>query len=207
MKSVNVTLKYNYAANSQRAGFNVPGEKCSIPVEDSRYFHNIGFGNMHGLFIKPGDDLKPSGITDCTRISNFIMAKSLDCGIYYNNEFSVQFTDNILSDNTYAIFPMVYGPPSLGFTCSDKTVQIWDSTFFGTFPSSDCTDETTPTGKYLDLSDKHRPSLLGKENAHLALSPGQFISGDNGFPEMGLFGITSYNAICGLTNLTGQKIH
>lgn len=194
-------LTNNYVSGSQRVGYHVPGEDCT--VVSSVYKNNYAAGNLMGVAILPNNILSTSGRTLCTRLGGFILSKNFDFGIYYNNELSLVATDNVYADEETALFPMVIGPSSLGHVCGDKTITVSNSIVIGKSSQSNCALETTPSGTYLILSEKHR-SPKGPNGEKLGILFPQFTQGGNNCPEKPCANIMSYNSLCGKMTLEGM---
>lgn len=197
-----LTLTNNYAAASERVGFNVPGEECSSGV--NAYSNNHAVGNLMGVAIFPNDDISSGSGTTCTRLAEFTVFKNRDYGLYYNNDNSVEILNNVYSDNTAAMFTMVIKPNPLDHQCSSKTIKMYDSVVIGKATESDCSSERTASGTYINLSG-HCRGLTGPAGSNLGTLFGQFTAGMNNAPEKPCGGIMAYNTICGKTTMESKS--
>lgn len=198
--SQGLILTDNYMSGSERVGYRVPGEDCGTT---QNYNNNYAVGNLMGVSIMPGDAIDQTGARTCTRLSGFVAFKNRDYGIYYNNIYSVELSDNIYSDNTLAMFPMVVEPNPLSGQCADKFVELKDSIVIGRATESVCTGESQASGTYFSLSG-HCRGPTGPNGENLGVLFPQFTGGSNNAPEKPCGGIMSYNTICGRMTMTSK---
>lgn len=148
-----------------------------------------------GVTIMPNDVVAQSGQT-CVRFAGFTVFKNRDYGIYYNNEPSLELSNNIFSDNVASMFPMVVKPNPLSHECSDKFVSLTNSIFIGKSSGYDCTGETPASGTYINLSG-HCRGPTGPSGESMGVMFPQFTGGINNAPEKPCGNIMAYNTICG----------
>lgn len=202
IRATGLTLKNNYVAGSQRLGYHIAGEDCSL--ETSGYLNNVAVGCLYGVAVMPHDDLSAAGITSCSRLSGFTTFKNYDYGIYYNNEMSLVATGNYLVDEQVYLFPMVVFPDPLSHECGGKTVEVSDSVLIGTSSVTNCDAEEDPSGDYIDQNARNIRSLRKPDADRRGILYASFTGGNNNCGEKPCWGIMSYNAICGKMTIRGK---
>ncbi|XP_070541075.1 fibrocystin-L-like [Ptychodera flava] len=200
-KAKNVVLKNNTVAGSERVGFRISGEPCFSDIDpEDKWEGNVAHTTLHGVHMFYSD-----GLQGCSKISNFMVYKSYDFGVWFHPECSVMMSDLVLVDNTCGIMPMIYNPPALSHVTSDKFVSLSNSLIVGTVQAM----IVTQTGVEVPQSSSdNKLQSLGKR-APRTPSKGKtgliwpnFSSGPGGAPTKPFHKVTSYPAINGVAYIT-----
>ncbi|XP_071488092.1 fibrocystin-L-like [Diadema antillarum] len=184
----NPVLINNTVAGSERVAFNIKGESCSDP---NVWANNVAHSSYHGVHI-----LK-TGMSPCTRVSDFTAYRNFDYGVYLLTPSIVEMRSLTLIDNTGSVFVSGFSPASLSHVRSDKYVLLEDSLVIGYSQGFDCdTDKVTPEGA--SQSGQHRPPKSpGGGNVGVFFS--SFKSGPGGAPKKPFHKVMSYPTIGGQT--------
>ncbi|XP_006825958.1 fibrocystin-L-like [Saccoglossus kowalevskii] len=174
-KAMRVVMKNNAVGGSERIGFKISGEPCySEPDPENKWEGNVAHTTLHGIHMYYSD-----GLTGCSKISNFLVYRSYDFGVWFHPQCSVMMSNLVLVDNYASVMPMVYAPHALSHQTSDK------------FSNSDAIQQSskqraprTPSG--------------GKSGVTWA----SFTSSTSGAPFFPFHGLMDYPAISGKTMIT-----
>ncbi|XP_077870118.1 fibrocystin-L-like [Saccoglossus kowalevskii] len=195
-KAMRVVMKNNAVGGSERVGFKISGEPCySEPDPENKWEGNVAHTTLHGIHMYYSD-----GLTGCSKISNFLVYRSYDFGVWFHPQCSVMMSNLVLVDNYASVMPMVYGPPALSHQTSDKFVSIDNSLFVGTSPSFDCSTAQSKSDA-VQQSFTHRAPRTpsgGKSGFTWA----SFTSTTSGAPFFRFHGFEGYPAISGKTMIT-----
>ncbi|XP_071793632.1 fibrocystin-L-like isoform X1 [Asterias amurensis] len=193
-KAGKVILINNTVAGSERVAFKIKGEKCyEAPNPLTDWYGNVGHSTLHGIHMhsisEPG----------CAKVSNFLIYKCWDYGVYHLVSSSVLLTDMKLIDNNIAVMPMVMTPPAISHVTSDKFVRIEKSLIVGVSDSFDCTADAVQPENAGQSSKQRAPRPPG--GGHAGYVWGSFLSSSNGSPFKTFHGCNSYPMINGKSEI------
>lgn len=126
---------------SERIGYLTDGEPCKIEKTSPRKWRgNTVHGALHGVSI-----MYHQGLPKCSKISDFLIWKNYDWGLFFFTKSRVIVSHCTFADNTNSMNGHVWAPRSLTHETADKFVHVQDSTFIGRTSSWDCTvDSVAP---------------------------------------------------------------
>ena len=201
MKATELVLQDNLVSGSERIGYHVATQNCDDTTNN--YRNNRAFGNVVGGVVVLPEDVLPQ--TDCVKLSNFIVWKSHDYGLYYQNEQSAILSDNMLIENGNGLISFVLKPSTVAHEFDNKTVDVMNTTFIGATSSFDCTGDKPPAVDHnYELSKNARPSLAPAGGMVGLIFP-NFYQTSNNAPGKPWKGCMAYNAIGGLMRVTGMR--
>ena len=189
-----VVLENNFVGGAQRSGIFYNGDLCpgvtSIqPGMNHSIQNNIVHCAYSGVTTFPtytyGSDGTFGSKLTCVSISGFTVFKSVNWGIYYQNEPSVIIDSNILVDNQVSVLSFVLYPNMIQHILSGKTTQISNTIFVGRSSSFDCLNDVVPSdfnAQYTKLMNAYGGGADG--NGLVGLTIGNFIGADNGLTRM-----------------------
>ena len=186
----------NVVAGSQRSGFWVDGEECDT---GSNWRGNVAHSTLIGVMLLPDD-----GILPCTQLTNFVVYRNWDFGVYFQTESSVRVVNLLAIDNKMAVFPIVLKPRSLSHEFENKYVEILESTIVGRSSSFMCDSKPLDNGNY-NLSDAGR-SWTSPDGGVIGISFASFLSHDNRAPYKPFTKSMSYNSIRGHMTIKGKLV-
>lgn len=189
MDASDLMLDNNVVSGSAGVSMRVPGVTCDVT---SGPLHNEVHSSAVGVGIFPGDALHG----DCHKISNYMIWKCSDIGIYYNNRLSVIISDNTVAENRLGLYNQVIEPSSEAHLYAHKTCTIRDSIVIGATASYNCTTDVVKN----TLSNARPWNTHG----HVGLGFTSFMGGSNGAPYSSYIGITTYPSIMGVTQVRGK---
>ncbi|XP_077992871.1 fibrocystin-L-like [Glandiceps talaboti] len=197
-KAKDVVMKNNAVAGSERVGFRISGEPCFEEIApENKWEGNVAHTTLHGIHM-----YYPDGLSGCSKISNFLVYKSFDFGIWFHPKCSIEMSDIILVDNTCGVMPMVYGPAALTHITSDKFVSMSDSLIVGTSPSFDCTTDVPDSGNDNIRQSSGNRTPRTPTGGKVGFTFASFSSGTSGAPFFAFHGLMQYTAISGSVQLT-----
>ncbi|XP_063297715.1 fibrocystin [Pelobates fuscus] len=121
-------LSGNAVAGSERIGFHVKGQLCSL--DDRLSYVNVAHSSLHGLHFYWGD-----GFQNCTKIAGYVAYKNYDYGLIFHLESSVIIENIILMDNVIGILPVI---SQVSSEYNRKYISIQKSVIVATSPGFDC---------------------------------------------------------------------
>ncbi|CAH2245862.1 fibrocystin isoform X1 [Pelobates cultripes] len=147
-------LSGNAVAGSERIGFHVKGQLCSL--DDRLSYVNVAHSSLHGLHFYWGD-----GFQNCTKIAGYVAYKNYDYGLIFHLESSVIIENIILMDNVIGILPVI---SQVSSEYNRKYISIQKSVIVATSPGFDCTmDRIKPLSADATARDRApRPPLRGR---------------------------------------------
>ena len=193
----NLTLQDNVVVGSERFGFHVSPLECDDT--SGRYRNNMAYSNLIGYGVLPGDVLGG----DCVMVSGFILWKSHDWGIYYQNAPGLKIDGNTLVENRQGIWTSVLGPSPVDHLIGDKIVEISNTIIVGASSSFDCAKDVSPVNDNMRLSSLARPKMA-PTGGMIGLVFPNFMAKTNEAPTMKFGDVMSYNSIYGLMKLTSK---
>ncbi|XP_051729222.1 fibrocystin-L-like [Ctenopharyngodon idella] len=195
-EATNAVLQGNIVAGYERVGFRIDGEPCpGSPNAVAQWSQNEAHGGLYGLYMNK------DGLAGCSQIQGFTVWRSFDFGIYVQVSMNVLVSNVSLIDNGMGIMSLIYSPPSLSNTYSDKIVRVQGALIVGSSPNFNCSDSLSTTKTYVMLSKSHRaprPPIGGRSG----ISWPTFESDHNHAPQKPHAGLESYNAIAGLMTVS-----
>lgn len=93
-KASQIVLRDNAAAGSERIGFHIRGESCYGDNPEERWEANTAHTTLHGIHIGYTD-----GLPGCLKISNFVVWKSWDFGVFGYPDSRVVVQNTVVADN------------------------------------------------------------------------------------------------------------
>ncbi|XP_051729532.1 LOW QUALITY PROTEIN: fibrocystin-L-like [Ctenopharyngodon idella] len=191
-EGTNAVLQGNVVAGYERVGFRIDGEPCpGSPNAVAQWSQNEAHGGLYGLYMNK------DGLAGCSQIQGFTVWRSFDFGIYVQVPMNVLVSNVSLIDNGMGIMSLIYGPPSLSHSYSDKIVRVQGALIVGSSPNFNCSDSLSTTMTYVMLSKSHR-APRPPNGGRSGISWPTFESNQNNAPQKPHTGLMSYNAIAGL---------
>ncbi|XDV34188.1 hypothetical protein PO909_004380 [Leuciscus waleckii] len=195
-EATNAILQGNIVAGYERVGFRIDGEPCpGSPNSVAQWSQNEAHGGLYGLYMNK------DGLAGCSQIQGFTVWRSFDFGIYVQVSMNVLVSNVSLIDNGMSIMPLIYSPPSLSHTYSDKIVRVQGALIVGSSPNFNCFDSLSTTMTYVMLSKSHR-APRAPNGGRSGISWPTFESNHNNAPQKPHAGLMSYNAIAGLMTVS-----
>ncbi|XP_030002867.1 PKHD1 like 1, tandem duplicate 2 [Sphaeramia orbicularis] len=191
-EGTNVVMQHNIVAGYERVGYRIDGEPCPGSINNNeKWLHNEAHGGLHGVY------LNKDGLPGCTHIREFFIWRNFDYGIYLQIAPSVVISNVTLVDNGMGIMSMIFGPPSLFHSYSDKSVVVQGALVIGSSPALNCSD-TLPTSDFnIATTAGHRaPRPPGGGRSGICWAT--FMSSHNTAPKKPHHKTMSYPAIAGL---------
>ena len=133
IKAKNTTMIGNAVAGSERVGFLIPGENCTVVNDGRNWKENEAHSCLHGIHID-----KENNFGACALVSNFYSWKNWDYGIFSFASCSVIVSNCTFADSGNDLFIHVGTPRALTHIRKDKFVKVRDSLIIGVSPSFDC---------------------------------------------------------------------
>lgn len=197
MKGTNLVLENNVVSGGERVCYHVSPQSCE--AVSGLYTGNIARTCLIGVAVLPTDKVSGS----CVKYTGFTAAKCPYIGMYYNNVASLKISNVCIGDSPVGVFPMIIGPSATRHAYADKSVSITDSLIIGKSSAFDCaSDVLDMSDQNIRLADNSRPEI----NRRIGIVTGQFTSGSNLCAEKPCLNIMSYQAIKGVTVITGIHI-
>jgi hypothetical protein len=201
--SDSVVFEDNLIAGSERLGLHSRGSPCSGASIGSGYNHSISgnsiYGTLMGVSLYLATGSLPS--QSCLQFSNFVVYKSISAGLYAQSTANLVFDSNKLIDNTINIFPQVYTPSSLShISDSTRSIIISNNLIIGKSLSFNCQSDVVPNATYSQYYSTAL-SFTTASGGKIGTVWANFQGGHNGCPKHSFFGIMTYNAINGESNL------
>ncbi|XP_068867901.1 fibrocystin isoform X2 [Aphelocoma coerulescens] len=126
-----VSLCGNAVAGSERIGFHVRGQECSL---DGEYCSgNVAHSSLHGFHLYQED-----GFQTCTRITGFLSYKNYDYGVMVHLGGSVIVENVVLVDNTVGLLAVVRCVYAEQCYMGKKFIELKNSTIVATSSTFDC---------------------------------------------------------------------
>uniref|UniRef100_A0A8C5IPZ5 PKHD1 ciliary IPT domain containing fibrocystin/polyductin n=1 Tax=Junco hyemalis TaxID=40217 RepID=A0A8C5IPZ5_JUNHY len=126
-----VSLHGNAVAGSERIGFHVRGQECSLAGE--YYSENVAHSSLHGVHLYQED-----GFQTCTRITGFLSYKNYDYGVMLHLGGSVIVENVVLVDNTVGLLAMVHCANTEQCYTGKKFIELKNSIIVATSSTFDC---------------------------------------------------------------------
>ena len=133
IKAKNTTMIGNVVAGSEKIGFLIPGESCTVVNRERGWKENEAHSCLHGVHVD-----KANNVGDCARVSNFYSWKNYDYGIFSYASCSIIVSNCTVADSGNDLFLYVGRPPALSHVRKDRFVKVRDSLIIGVSPSFDC---------------------------------------------------------------------
>lgn len=198
MEANNLVLENNAVSGGERVCYHVTPQSCD--AVSGLYTGNIARTCLIGVAVVPTDKVSGS----CVKFAGFTTVKCPYFGIYYNSGPSLNISNVCIGDSAVGVFPMVIGPSATSHAFADKYVSITDSLIIGKSSAFDCTSDVLDTSdQNIRLARTSRPSNINKR---IGTVTGQFTSGSNKCAEKPCVNIMAYQAIKGVTVITGIHI-
>ncbi|KAK9957826.1 hypothetical protein ABG768_012036 [Culter alburnus] len=195
-EATNAVLQGNIVAGYERVGFRIDGEPCpGSPNSVAQWSQNEAHGGLYGLYMNK------DGLAGCSQIQGFTVWRSFDFGIYVQVSMNVLVSNVSLIDNGMGFMSLIYSPPSLSHTYSDKIVRVQGALIVGSSPNFNCFDSLSTTMTYVMLSKSHR-APRPPNGGRSGISWPTFESNQNNAPQKPHAGLMSYNAIAGLMTVS-----
>ncbi|KAK3740701.1 hypothetical protein QZH41_019065 [Actinostola sp. cb2023] len=132
-KATNPLMFNNTVAGSDRFGFKLDGESCTDG--QSRWHGNEVHGAWHGIHLPYKE-----GLSDCSKISDFLTWENVDYGIFIYPKSSVIVSGIKSIDNPNGVLPNIWGPAAKTHKTANKYFILRDSLIVGTSPGYNCDD-------------------------------------------------------------------
>uniref|UniRef100_A0A8C9NL52 PKHD1 ciliary IPT domain containing fibrocystin/polyductin n=1 Tax=Serinus canaria TaxID=9135 RepID=A0A8C9NL52_SERCA len=126
-----VSLCGNAVAGSERIGFHVRGQECSLAGEHCS--GNVAHSSLHGVHLYQED-----GFQTCTRITGFLSYKNYDYGVMLHLGGSVMVENVVLVDNTVGLLAMVHCAYTEQCYTGKKSIELKNSIIVATSSTFDC---------------------------------------------------------------------
>ena len=203
-------LEGNYVAGSERLAYLLSGDECNDFTPYNEATANWAVSSLRGLNIFPSVKLA-SKEEKCHSFSNMKFWKN-EVGMYYQNEDSVLFSNNVFADHKTGLWALLLGPSAEDHVCEHKTVKIHDSIMLGYLPETNCDDDATE--EQLDQQPYYRISGPDNIDCRGVTGPGgerlagivfpSCAEGPNKAPQKPCFATQKTNCICGSTEVKGR---
>ncbi|XP_064506857.1 fibrocystin isoform X1 [Pseudopipra pipra] len=129
--AIGASLCGNAVAGSERIGFHIRGQECSL---DGEYCsENVAHSNLHGVHLYQED-----GFQTCTRITGFLSYKNYDYGVMFHLGSSVIMENMVLVDNTVGLMPVVHCLSARQCHTGRRFIELRKSVFVATSSTFDC---------------------------------------------------------------------
>lgn len=190
-----VVLEDNFVAGAERIGIYFNGGLCDGdslgPGINHSIKNNTVYSAFGGVVILPITCMYQ---VDCVTISDFTIFKSVDYGIYYQNNQSLVIDSNILVDNQVGIFGMVLQPPSVSHVFGNKTYSISNTIVVGNSPFLNCSTDLKPVGVNAQYATLIQAIGSGvNSTGKIGIVWPNFLSSQNGAPTKPWFVINSFS--------------
>uniref|UniRef100_A0A8C5X3L5 PKHD1 ciliary IPT domain containing fibrocystin/polyductin n=1 Tax=Malurus cyaneus samueli TaxID=2593467 RepID=A0A8C5X3L5_9PASS len=126
-----VFLHSNAVAGSERIGFNIRGQECSL---DGEYCSgNVAHSSLHGVHLYHED-----GFQTCSRITGFLSYKNYDYGVMLRLGSSVIVENVVLVDNTVGLLAVVHCVNAERCHTGKQFIELKNSIIVATSSTFDC---------------------------------------------------------------------
>ncbi|XP_063009216.1 fibrocystin [Melospiza melodia melodia] len=129
--ATSVSLRGNAVAGSERIGFHVRGQECSLAGE--YYSENVAHSSLHGVHLYQED-----GFQTCTRITGFLSYKNYDYGVMLHLGGSIIVENVVLVDNTVGLLAMVHCANTQQCYTGKTFIKLKNSIIVATSSTFDC---------------------------------------------------------------------
>ena len=156
----------NTVAGSERIGYLLDGEACT--ASQNGWYGNEVHGAWHGIHLAYFE-----GISQCSKIANFLIWGNLDYGIFTHPMSSIVLSNIMLIDNPTSLLPHIWRPHALTHETADKSLTLTDSLIVGTSPGYDCSDSSIiPYARrpYPEIGDKVKMAPGGNKLTFVLLA-------------------------------------
>ncbi|XP_053794338.1 fibrocystin [Vidua chalybeata] len=126
-----VSLHGNAVAGSERIGFHIRGQECSLAGEYCS--GNVAHSSLHGVHLYQED-----GFQTCTRITGFLSYKNYDYGVMLHLGGSIIVENVVLVDNTVGLLAVVHCAYSEQCYTGKKFIELKNSVIVATSSTFDC---------------------------------------------------------------------
>ncbi|XP_041336779.1 fibrocystin [Pyrgilauda ruficollis] len=126
-----VSLHGNAVAGSERIGFHVRGQDCSLAGEYCS--GNVAHSSLHGVHLYQED-----GFQTCTRITGFLSYKNYDYGVMMHPGGSIIVENVVLVDNTVGLLAMVHCAYTEQCYTGKTFIELKNSVIVATSSTFDC---------------------------------------------------------------------
>ena len=193
----NLTLQDNMVVGSERFGYHVKMLDCDDT--SGRYSNNHGYSNLIGVGILPEDEV--SG--ECAMFSGFVVWKSHDFGLYYQNNPSVKIDGNVVVESRQGVWTGVLGPDPLAHEIGNKYAIVSNNLIVGATSSFDCDKDVSPENDNMQLSSFARP-VMAPSRGMIGMVFPNFMKKSNMAPGKKFPNIMAYNTIAGIMNIRSK---
>ncbi|XP_071404277.1 fibrocystin isoform X3 [Pithys albifrons albifrons] len=154
-RAIGASLCGNAVAGSERIGFHIRGQECSLNGEYCS--ENVAHSSLHGVHLYQED-----GFHTCTRITGFLSYKNFDYGVMFHLGSSVIMENVVLVDNTVGLMPVVYCLDAKQCHTGKRFIELRNSIFVATSSTFDCLrDRIQPHSADPTAKDRPPHSPLG----------------------------------------------
>ncbi|XP_056344169.1 fibrocystin [Oenanthe melanoleuca] len=126
-----VSLHGNAVAGSERIGFHVRGQECSLGGEYCS--GNVAHSSLHGVHLYQQD-----GFQTCTRITGFLSYKNYDYGLMLHLGGSIIVENVLLVDNTVGLLAVLHCAYAEPCYVGKKFIELKNSVIVATSSTFDC---------------------------------------------------------------------
>lgn len=149
--ATSVSLCGNAVAGSERIGFHVRGQECSL---DGEYCSgNVAHSSLHGVHLYQED-----GFQSCTRIMGFLSYKNYDYGVMLHLGGSIIVENVLLVDNTVGLLAVLHCAYAEQCYVEKNFIELKNSVIVATSSTFDCLrDKIKPHSA--DPTAQDRPPL------------------------------------------------
>ncbi|XP_068039311.1 fibrocystin isoform X2 [Anomalospiza imberbis] len=126
-----VSLHGNAVAGSERIGFHIRGQECSLAGEYCS--GNVAHSSLHGVHLYQED-----GFQTCTRITGFLSYKNYDYGVMLHLGGSIIVENMALVDNTVGLLAAVHCAYTEQCYTGKKFIELKNSIIVATSSTFDC---------------------------------------------------------------------
>uniref|UniRef100_A0A8C3U4P5 PKHD1 ciliary IPT domain containing fibrocystin/polyductin n=1 Tax=Catharus ustulatus TaxID=91951 RepID=A0A8C3U4P5_CATUS len=129
--ATSVSLCGNAVAGSERIGFHVRGQECSL---DGEYCSgNVAHSSLHGVHLYQED-----GFQTCTRIMGFLSYKNYDYGVMLHLGGSIVVENVLLVDNTVGLLAVLHCAYAEQCYMEKNFIELKNSVIVATSSTFDC---------------------------------------------------------------------
>lgn len=129
--ATSVSLCGNAVAGSERIGFHVRGQECSL---DGEYCSgNVAHSSLHGVHLYQED-----GFQSCTRIMGFLSYKNYDYGVMLHLGGSIIVENVLLVDNTVGLLAVLHCAYAERCYVEKNFIELKNSVIVATSSTFDC---------------------------------------------------------------------
>lgn len=132
------SVKDNLIAGVERIGFKYNGEYCTS--SSWQISGNVIYGAATGVAVLRGP------VTQCLKVSSFLVFKSSHYAIYYQGKSSLIVDANVLVENQIGVYVILIGKSALTHKAGTQQVTVSNSLFAGQTSAYNCSQDMKPNG-------------------------------------------------------------